>query len=112
MIKFLRILATLVVLLAPAWAHDIALSWKQSTDPIALNCVFRAAVSGAEDPKNPLFCSTSPIITYDDLAVAAGDTWFYTVDAVNSKGVASPMSNETTSVVPLLSPTGLSSTPH
>lgn len=89
-------------------AHQNTLNWTQSTDPVALNCVFKSATAGGEDPKNPLFCSATPITTYPDTAVAGGDKWFYTVDAVSSKGVASPFSNEATAVTPLQAPTGLS----
>ena len=106
-----KILALLLLLLctAPAWAaHNVALTWTQTTDPVALNCVFKASTSGGENPASPLYCSTAPITAYTDTAVAAGDQWYYTVDAVSAKGVASPFSNEATAVVPLLPPTGVS----
>ena len=104
-------IALLILLAAlPAFAaHSVVLTFTQSSDPVALNCVFRSATKGGENPQTPLFCSTSPITTYTDTAVAAGDNWFYTVDAVSSKGVSSPFSNETNAVIPLLPPTGLSS---
>lgn len=108
--KSIRTLLTLFILSAPAWAHDILLTWTQSTDPVALNCIFRAAAKGTEDPSKPLFCSTAPITSYDDMAVGAGDQWWYTSDAVNSKGVASPFSNEATAVVPLLPTSNMQAT--
>jgi hypothetical protein len=91
-------------------AHTVNLTWTQSTDPVALNCVFKSATKGGEVITSPLFCSTTPITAYTDSAVAAGDTWYYTTTAVSSKGVSSVFSNETNAVVPLLPPTNLSNT--
>lgn len=91
-------------------AHQVALTWNQTTDPVALNCVFRASSSGGQDPTKPLFCSTAPITSYTDLAVVGGDKWFYTTDAVSSKGVASPMSNEAPAVIPLQATSNLLAT--
>jgi fibronectin type 3 domain-containing protein len=101
------VIALLAVSLPAFASHQVALSWTQTTDPVALNCVFRSATSGGENPANPLFCSTSPITGYTDSTVAAGATEYYTVDAVSSSGVASGMSNEVKTVIPLLPPTGL-----
>jgi fibronectin type 3 domain-containing protein len=105
--RFIYLFALLAVSLPAFAAHQVSLTWTQTTDPVALNCVFKSATKGGESVTNPLFCSTSPITAYNDTAVVAGDTWYYTVDAVSAKGVASPFSNEATSVVPLLSPTNL-----
>jgi fibronectin type 3 domain-containing protein len=110
--KSLVLLSFLFLSLPAFAAHSVSLTWTQSTDPVALNCVFRASATGAEDPKNPLFCSTAPITSYTDQAVAAGDTWFYTTDAVSAKGVASPFSNEATAVVPLLPTSNLQAQGH
>ena len=93
-------------------AHTVNLTWTQSTDPVALNCVFKSATSGGENLSNPLFCSTAPITAYTDTAVAAGDQWFYVTTAVSSKGVSSKASNEASAVVPLLPPTGLQAAPQ
>jgi fibronectin type 3 domain-containing protein len=90
--------------------HSVSLTWTQTLDPVALNCVFKAATAGGENLKQPLFCSTSPITTYTDSAVAAGDSWFYVVTAVSAKGISSKASNEINAVIPLLPPTGLQAT--
>ena len=98
-----RVLSLLVLLAMslPAFAaHQVALTWTQTTDPVALNCIFKSATSGGENVNTPLYCSTAPITAYTDTAVAAGDQWYYTVDAVSAKGVAAPFSNEATAVVP------------
>lgn len=96
-----------------AATHHNDLSWVQSLDPVQLNCVFKAATKGGENPNNPLFCSTSPITAFIDNAVSPGDTWYYTVDAVNSNGKASIMSNEVGPLVtPFLPPTALSGQPN
>jgi fibronectin type 3 domain-containing protein len=105
--RILLLIALLAVSLSAFASHQVALSWTQTTDPVALNCVFRSATSGGESPANPLFCSTSPITSYTDSTVAAGATEYYTVDAVSSSGVASGMSNEVKTVIPLLPPTSL-----
>ena len=108
--RVILIIALLAATLPAFASHQVALSWTQTIDPVALNCVFRSATSGGENPSNPLFCSTNPIIAYTDTTVAAGATWYYTVDAVSSSGAASAMSNEVKTVIPLLPPTGLQAT--
>jgi hypothetical protein len=108
--RVLCVLALLAVSLPAFAAHQVALSWTQTIDPVALNCVFKSATKGGEVITNPLFCSATPITTYTDSAVAAGDSWFYTTTAVSAKGVSSVFSNETNAVVPLLPTTNLSNT--
>jgi fibronectin type 3 domain-containing protein len=105
--RVILIIALLAVNLSASASHQVALSWTQTTDPVALNCIFRSATSGGENPSSPLYCSTAPIVAYTDTTVTAGATWYYTVDAVSSSGVASGMSNEVKTVIPLLPPTSL-----
>jgi fibronectin type 3 domain-containing protein len=94
-------------------AHNNSLTWTQTTDPVALNCVFKSATKGGENAANPLFCSTTPITNYGDAAVNPGDTNYYAVDAVSSAGKASSMSNEVGPLVtPFLPPTNLQGTPN
>jgi hypothetical protein len=104
------LLALLAVSLPAFAAHQVALTWTQTTDPVALNCVFKSATKGGEVITSPLYCSTAPITAYTDTAVAAGDSWYYTTTAVSSKGVSSVFSNETNAVVPLLPTTNMSNT--
>jgi fibronectin type 3 domain-containing protein len=110
-----RILLLLVFICLPILAqaaHTVNLTWTQTTDPVALNCVFKATTAGGENlVGTPLFCSTAPITAYTDSAVTAGDQWFYVVTAVSSKGVSSPASNEANAVVPLLPVTSLQAVP-
>lgn len=93
---------------APAFAqHQVTLTWTQSTDPVDHNCIFRGSTTGG--PYAQLFCSPAgkPTTSYVDLAVAAGDQWFYVTTAVSAKGVSSKNSNEASAVIPLLPPTSL-----
>jgi hypothetical protein len=110
--KKLLSLALLLLAVTPAFAaHSNSLTWTQTTDPVALNCVFKSATKGGENAANPLFCSTSPITAYIDAAVNPGDSNYYTVDAVNAAGKASGFSNEVGPLVtPFLPPTNLSGT--
>jgi fibronectin type 3 domain-containing protein len=104
-------LAVVLLLCARAFAaHSVILSFTQTTDPVALNCLYRATASGSYDMTKPLTCSTSPVTTFTDNAVVAGDSWFYVVTAVSSKGTSSKASNEVNAVIPLLPPSGLSAT--
>jgi hypothetical protein len=109
--RFLLVLAVLAVSVPAFAAHSNSLTWTQTSDPVALNCVFKSATKGGENAANPLFCSTSPITAYADAAVNPGDSNYYTVDAVNAAGKASGFSNEVGPLVtPFLPPTNLSGT--
>ena len=109
--KKLFVLFVAFLAITPAFAaHSANLTWTQSTDPVALNCVFKSATKGGEVITSPLYCSAAPITAYTDSAVSAGDTWYYTTTAVSSKGVSSVFSNETNAVIPLLPPTNLQAT--
>jgi len=104
-----KLVIILVLFSLPVFAatHQVALTWTQTIDPVALNCIARSVTSGTENFSTPLFCSTSPITLYTDTTVQGGDTWYYEVDAVNSKGQVSPGSNEVKTVIPLFAPTNL-----
>lgn len=104
----------LVALIAtPAFAaHQVNLTWTQTTDPVDHNCVLRSATTGG--PYVQLGCSPNgqPITSYIDPNVLAGDQWFYVATAVSSKGISSKVSNETNAVIPLLPPTNVLAIPQ
>ena len=80
-------------------AHLVALNWSAST---SLNVtgynVYRSTTSGGSYSR----ITTSPTnaTRYTDGSVAAGDTYYYVVTAVNSSGMESEHSNQISAVIP------------
>jgi hypothetical protein len=84
--------------ISPA-THSVSLNWTASISPNVVGCnVYRATQSGGPYTQY----SPSLIIgtTYTDIAVQAGQTYYYVVTAVDNNNNESIYSNETQAVVP------------
>jgi hypothetical protein len=79
-------------------AHSVDLSWSASTSSVAGYNVYRGGVSGG--PYTKMNSSVDSAVTFTDSNVQAGQTYFYTVTAVDSTGTESARSNEVQAVVP------------
>ena len=105
---FLLILAFAMV--APAASHSVTLTWNAAT-PSMPACptaptlgynVFRGTAAGAEST-TPLNATPIAALTYTDTTVAVGNSYFYTVQTVETCGsltLASKNSNEVSAIYP------------
>jgi hypothetical protein len=78
--------------------HSVTLSWNASTSTVAGYNVYRGSQSGG--PYTLLNAALISGTTYTDKNVQAGATYFYVVTAVDSSGLESAFSNETTAIIP------------
>jgi fibronectin type 3 domain-containing protein len=84
-------------------AHEVDLTWAADPDAASYD-VYRGSASGKE--------GASPVATgitgttWTDKNVVPGQTYFYTVTAVNGSAQSSP-SNEASATVPFAPPSGL-----
>jgi hypothetical protein len=81
-----------------AIAHSVDLSWAASTSSVTGYNVYRGGVSGG--PYTRINANIDSGITFTDSGVQAGQTYFYTVTAVDSTGIESARSNEVQAVIP------------
>jgi fibronectin type 3 domain-containing protein len=80
-------------LTASAGRKKMTLTWTQSTSPnITSNNVYRATVSGGP---YTLRATIAPATSYTDTGLTSGRTYYYVATAVNSSGLESPYSNQT-----------------
>ena len=79
--------------------HSVALTWDASTSSgvVGYN-VYRGGVSGG--PYARINSALEPATAYTDLAVTAGQTYYYVTTAVDGSGNESGYSNQTTAVIP------------
>jgi hypothetical protein len=83
-----------------ATPHEVDLSWSapaSSADPVAGYNVYRSTGGGAEQLVN---ASVLTATSYVDSTVASGTTYTYSVKSVDSSGVESAPSNQTTVTIP------------
>jgi ASPM-SPD-2-Hydin domain-containing protein/BACON domain-containing protein len=79
--------------------HSVSLSWVASTTPNVVGYnIYRGTVSGG--PYAVLNASPNVGLTYTDMAVTAGQTYYYVVTAVDSSGNESVVSNQAAVTVP------------
>jgi hypothetical protein len=92
---------TLVALNGTATApvvHSVTLSWVASTSTVVGYNIYRGTVSGG--PYALLNSTPTSSLTYTDMAVTAGQTYYYVVTAVDSNGMESIVSNEVSATIP------------
>jgi hypothetical protein len=77
--------------------HVVSLSWVGSTGATAYK-VYRGIASGGP---YTLLASPGTTTTYTDTTVVSGSTYYYVVTAIDSKGAASPYSNQSQAVIPI-----------
>jgi hypothetical protein len=81
-----------------AVSHYITLSWNASASQVSGYNVYRSTSSGG--PYSRINSSLVSATSYDDHTVAAGQTYYYTVTAIDANGAESGYSNQATVVVP------------
>jgi len=79
--------------------HSVDLGWTPSTsaDVIGYN-IYRGSKSGG--PYGKLNTALDPTITYDDVSVAGGQTYYYVTTAVDGSGTESTFSNQVKATIP------------
>jgi hypothetical protein len=78
---------------------EVLLSWTASQSPgIAGYNIYRSTTSGG--PYSKINSALDPNITYNDLAVQDGVTYYYVTTAVNNQGQESGYSNQSSATVP------------
>ncbi len=77
--------------------HYVTLNWTASTTPNVTYNIYRSTTSGSYS-QTPL-ASSGTAMTYTDMSVTAGITYYYVVTAVSSAG-ESAHSNETPATIP------------
>jgi fibronectin type 3 domain-containing protein len=84
---------------SPQVAHSATLTWSASTSPNILNYpVYRSLTTGGPYTQVAAVPITPPL-TYTDLTVLAGTTYFYVVTAKDAN-LESNNSNQATAVIP------------
>ena len=78
--------------------HSVTLSWVASTSTVVGYNVYRGSTSGG--PYAMLNSAPTAALTYTDMAVTAGQTYFYVVTAVDANGNESVVSNEVSVLIP------------
>jgi fibronectin type 3 domain-containing protein len=78
--------------------HSATVYWIGSVSPVTGYFVYRSTSSGG--PYRPLIAAPHASLTYTDLAVLAGQTYYYVVTAVNSDNIQSSYSNEVSATIP------------
>ena len=79
-------------------AHSVSLSWVASTSTVVGYNIYRGSVSGG--PYALLNSTPNAGVSYTDMAVTAGQTYYYVVTAVDASGNESIVSNEVSATVP------------
>jgi hypothetical protein len=80
--------------------HSVTLTWDPSSSPSVVGYnVFRSTQSGGP---YALVNSSRPVstLTYTDMSVQAGKTYYYVLTAVGGNGVESPFSGEVAATIP------------
>jgi fibronectin type 3 domain-containing protein len=93
--------ASAVVTVVGVLQHSVTLNWNaSSTSRVSGYNAYRATQSGG--PYTMINTALQPGMSYVDLTVEPGHTYYYVVTAVDSSGMESVYSNEAAAVVPLL----------
>ena len=79
---------------APHW---VALSWNASSTSVTGYNIYRSTVNGGAYAK---ISSLVSALTYNDLTVQNGTTYYYVTTAVDSQGTESVFSNQVVAVIP------------
>lgn len=87
-----------VIVPPPVQGHYVSLAWKASTSSVMGYNVYRAPQSTG--PFSKLNTQLQSTLTYTDNNVQAGNTYYYTVTAVDSNSMESSFSNEASATVP------------
>jgi hypothetical protein len=78
--------------------HSVALTWNASTSTVSGYNVYRGTVSGG--PYTKINSSLVTILTYSDLTVQSGTTYYYVTTAVDSSANESVDSNGASAPIP------------
>jgi hypothetical protein len=78
--------------------HKVSLSWNATTQSVAGYIVYRGDASGG--PYSRVNSVPEAFTTYTDNTVLSGQTYYYVVTSVDSRGYESIYSTEASAVVP------------
>lgn len=78
--------------------HSVSLAWNPSLSQIVGYYVYRSSTSGSYGP--PLNSTPQSALTYNDATVQSGQTYYYSITAVDSSSQQSAFSNEAIAVIP------------
>ena len=102
--RFFILLALLALFSAPAFAGSVTIAWdpNPATDNITSYTVYYGTQPGVYSFSLPV----GNVVTWTVDNLTAGQTYYFAVQAVNADGLASPLSTEVSTTIPLASPTG------
>jgi hypothetical protein len=101
--RFILVLALLVLVAAPAFAGSVTVTWDRNAEPDVVGYrVFWGTQSGVYTISQAVGNLTT--WTVNDLA--PGATYYFAVQAVSADGLTSPLSQEVSTTIPALPPTG------
>ncbi len=78
--------------------HAVNLTWGASSSPVTGYNIYRGSISGG--PYIQINSTLDSSTTYTDVAVVAGQTYYYVSTALNAKGIESGFSNQVKAVIP------------
>lgn len=78
--------------------HTVALTWNPSTSTVSGYNVYRSTVSGTGFAR--INSSLVAVLSYTDLNVLNGTTYYYVTTAIDAAGVESTFSNQATAIIP------------
>jgi hypothetical protein len=78
--------------------HSVSLAWNPSLSQIVGYYVYRSSTSGSYGP--PLNSTPQSALSYNDLTVQSGQTYYYSITAVDSSSQQSAFSNEAVAIIP------------
>jgi len=79
-------------------SHSVALTWNASTSTVSGYNVYRSTVSGTSYVRINSFLNTG--LSFTDMAVQNGSTYYYVTTALDAAGSESVFSNEVSAVIP------------
>jgi len=79
-------------------SHYVDLSWTASTSTVVGYFAYRGSADGG--PYTKLNSASVPDLTFRDVAVTAGQTYYYVVTAVDANSVESAYSNQASAAIP------------
>jgi hypothetical protein len=101
--RSILILALLILCAAPALAGSVTVTWDPNTEPDVVSYrVFWGTQSGVYTFSQ----AVGNVTTWTADSLTPGQTYYFAVQAVSADGLTSPLSQEVSTTIPAVSPTG------
>jgi hypothetical protein len=101
--RSILVLALLVLVAAPAFAGSVTVTWDRNIEPDVVGYrVFWGSQSGVYTFSQ----AVGNVTTWTVNDLAPGATYYFAVQAVSADGLTSPLSQEVSTTIPTVSPTG------